>query len=177
MKCQKCKYKNSYKAKYCYSCGYSFSKKEREDAKNNGIIKVLKKIKKMKDTISLSFITSKTSYQICSIVLLLLIALAGILIDGIHLKLMESENYTYQYNKKDEEYYVYTKENETKLNLYAFGSEANIEVSYYDELGNILEKNTYDSLENIVLNANATKNNYYRLNYKNDSLKLYVYKT
>jgi len=176
MKCLNCSYKNSYKSKYCYNCGKYFSKEERIKESDKGIVKFLRKTRKIYDTLTLSTITGNKYFRIFSILFIILFGLGGIIINGIHLKIMESDNYTYQYNKIEKEYYIYTKENETLLNLYSLGAQEKIELNYYNEENELLTQNTFDNFNNVKIKTNSISNNYYIINYKNDTLKLYVYK-
>lgn len=138
MKCRKCGNKNAYQANYCYTCGNKFTKEDQEKASNEGITGVLKKSKKWYDTLTLSVITSKLWFRILSILGILFISFIGIYLNGTHLKIVESEDYSYQYNEKLKEYYLYTKDSSTKLNLYAVGKKDSLIVEYYSENGNLI---------------------------------------
>lgn len=176
MKCLKCKCKNSYKANYCYQCGHKFTDEEKKKSSNNKLVKFLKFIRNIYDRLNLDNITGNIYFRIFSVVIVLLIGLFGIITNGSHLRIEKSSDYTYQYNKKDDEYYLYTDNDTTKLNLYALGEDSSIKISYYDEEANIINENSYTDYNDIILNANTFSNNYYVLSHKKDKLKLYIYK-
>lgn len=176
MKCFKCHHKNSYKANYCYYCGKKFTEKEKEKSSNSKVVKILKSLRNFYDRISLSNITGNIYFRIVSIVIVLLIGVVGILSNGIHLQIKKSNDYTYQYNKKDDEYYLYTDNDTTKLNLYTLGKNSTIKVNYYDDKNNLITETKYEDYNKITLNANSYSNNYYIITHKKDKLKLYIYK-
>lgn len=176
MKCPKCQYKNSYKASYCYQCGYQYTKEEKEKEANSKLVKFLKSARNIYDSWNLNNITDNIYFRLLSLALILIISLSGIITNGLHLRIEKSDNYTYQYNKKDNEYYLYTNSDTTKLNLYTIGEVSQINVSYFDEEGNIINENNYSNYNDITLNTNTFTNNYYIITCKKDKLKLYVYK-
>ncbi|MCI8778885.1 MAG: hypothetical protein HFI87_07035 [Bacilli bacterium] len=87
---------------------------------------------------------------------------------------MKSDDYSFQYNDVNNEYYVYTNEDEVKLNLYSIGNKQNMTVSYFNA-DEVISRNIFDDFFNVVLSS-QNSNNYYILDYKNDSLKIYIYK-
>lgn len=175
MKCIKCKYKNPYQANYCYKCGNKFTEEERKKASNEGITGLLKTGRKLYDALTLSTITSNIYFRIISVLIVLGIGIYGIIIHGYKLKIEESDSYTYQYNKKLDEYYLYTKDNETKVNLYSLGNNDKMTVEYYGEDDRLISRCDYLP-EDIILNANSFSDNYYVLKTNNDNIKIYVYK-
>lgn len=174
MKCKRCKKRNSYKANYCFNCGREFRKLEKEDAINTGFVAFIKCVREGYDTITLSHITGTWQFRLISILVVLAIGIWGIVQNGTHLKILKSDNYSFQYNDVLKEYYVYTKEDETKLNLYSIGSKDSITVSLFNN-SELLSKKEFADFSNIVL-PSVNDDNYYLLNYKNDVLKVYVYK-
>ena len=175
MKCIKCKSKNPYQANYCYKCGNHFTEEEKTKATNEGITGLLKKERRLYDALTLSTITSNIYFRIASILLVLGVGIYGIITNGYQLKITDSSNYTYQYNKNLDEYYLYTKDIETKVNLYTLEDTEEMTVEYYDESNKLINSNTYP-VSNITLNANSFSNNYYILKMNNESIKVYVYK-
>lgn len=176
MKCLKCKCKNSYKSNYCYECGERFTDEEKKKSSNNKFVKFLKFIRDIYDRLNLDNITGNIYFRIFSVIVVVLIGLYGIITNGFHLRIETSSDYTYQYNKKDDEYYLYTDNETTKLNLYTLGENSSITVSYYDENGSMINENNYTDYNDIILTANTFSNNYYILTHKKDKLKLYIYK-
>ncbi len=175
MRCRRCKSGNSYKANYCLKCGKEFNQGDKDLAVNTGIVALIKKVRESYDDITLSTITGSWQFRLISIIIVLSIGIFGIIQNGIHLKVQKSDNYTYQYNDKDKEYYLYTKSDETKLNLYSLGEKEEIKVEYYDGSNKLINENTYDNIEDVVL-LSAKNSNYYLLKYKKDTLKIYIYK-
>lgn len=102
------------------------------------------------------------------------IVIIGIIQNGVHLKILKSDDYSFQYNDVNNEYYVYTNEDEVKLNLYSIGNKQNMTVSYFNA-DEVISRNIFDDFFNVVLSS-QNSNNYYILDYKNDSLKIYIYK-
>jgi len=176
MKCLKCRHENSYKANYCYHCGKKFTDKQKEDSSNTKFVKILKFLRDSYDKLSLSNITGNIYFRIFSVVVVIAIGIGGVITNGVHLQIKKSNDYTYQYNKKDDEYYLYTDNDTTKLNLYALGNNSTIKVSHYDDKNNLIEENNYEDYNKITLNANSFSNNYYILTHKKDKIKLYIYK-
>lgn len=175
MKCRKCNKKNAYQAHYCFYCGNAFTKEEKEQASKEGLVGGLKKLKMYYDTLHLSFITSKLWFKVLTIVAILFVAFLGIYLNGTHLKIVKSDAYNYQYNEKLKEYYLYTKESSSKINLYAVGLKDNLTVEYYNENGNLIVSENL-KIEDITLKSNTYNNNYYILKNGKDSIKIYVYK-
>lgn len=174
MICRKCSYKNPTQSWYCYQCGTMFTAKEKETARNSGFVGFLKRLRNAYDTLTFSKITSNKYFRIASILVVLGIGIWGILIHGHHFKIVESDYYSYQYNKQLDEYYLYTKDNETKVNLYKLGKVDTLDVSYYNENNDLISSDTY-LLDEIVLQANILKDCYYILNSGQESIKIYVY--
>jgi len=56
-------------------------------------------------------------WKIISILIILYTGLKHVYINGYRLKLEKSDNYTYQYNKKNNEYYVKLKEEDSKIKI------------------------------------------------------------
>lgn len=172
MKCTKCQTKNSYKSNYCYKCGKEFTKEEQEAASNSGLTGILKSLKKVKDILTSDGLKGSKLYKIGSIVIIFLIGLTGIIENGTHLKIEESQAYTYKYNKDSNEYYLFTDEYEAKLNLYALNVDE-ITIRYY--IGNILiEESIVEDLNDIKL-LSSLENSYYTLSTKKDTIKIHIY--
>lgn len=174
MKCKRCKHNNSYKANYCFKCGREFRKLEKEMAINTGFVAFLKKVRDGYDTITLSHIIGTWQFRLISILIVLAIGIIGIVQNGVHLKILKNDDYSFQYNDVNNEYYVYTNEDEVKLNLYSIGNKQNMTVSYFND-DEVISRNIFDDFSNVVLSS-QNSNNYYILDYKNDSLKIYIYK-
>ena len=166
MKCKKCQYQNASQANYCYACGQEFTKEEQKKAREKSFWYKLAKLKDRYDTITLSKITGSKAFQIGTIIGTILIGGYFILQNGYQFQLKESDAYTYEYNTLDKEYYVYLKERESTLNLYAPKSVEKFYVKYYQEDHSLIEEHTYEQLENIQVEVNnQNPKNYYTISY------------
>lgn len=174
MKCKRCKKRNSYKANYCFRCGREFRKLEKEEAINTGFVAFLKKVREGYDTITLSHITGTWQFRLISILIVLAIGIWGIVQNGTHLKILKSDNYSFQYNDIEDEYYIYTKEDTTKLNIYSMGSKDNIKVRYFNN-DELLFEEEFTDFADLVLSS-SYNDDFYIIDYKKDSLKVYIYK-
>jgi uncharacterized membrane protein YvbJ len=81
MKCRTCGYDNLLKANYCRSCGRAFTAEEKEAAKKASLggkmektEEVVKRVKTVKDILTLSFLTDNVFVRIFLILLPLAIA-------------------------------------------------------------------------------------------------------
>lgn len=183
MKCRKCKTENRACASYCMKCRYEFTKEEQDQAKSKSwegiVVKILEKKGKIMSYLNLSFITGKLWFKIASIILILGIGIVSCFQNGIHLKIIKSDNYQINYNKKLKEYYLAVDNEKTELNLYIPYQGQNITVEHLD-LDKKITSNTYKDGANIVLTSNG-ENDYYlitgkRLDRKKETLKVYIYK-
>lgn len=172
MKCKKCQNKNSYKAKYCYNCGTPFNEEDRKKAKKSGVVGILCAIKTVKDTLTAGNLKSSLIYRVGSILIVLAIGLAGIIENGTHLKVKESSEYTYQYKKDTNEYFLFTDQEETKLNLYSLNLEKII-VRFY--IGtSLIEEKEIEDLNDVKL-FSSEGNSYYEISSNKDTILLHVY--
>lgn len=179
MKCIKCKTVNVHNANYCKKCAYHFSEIEQEAAEKRTFIGFLKKIEKIKKNIFLNKITEHIAFKVGSVVGVLCIGISFMLTNGTTFKIEESDNYTGNYNDKLDEYYLYSSEDETKLNLYIPKRVENLEVKHYDKDNNVLTEDSYKVTDNIVLDSNSN-DDYYILEAKyndkdTDKIKLFIY--
>ena len=179
MKCIKCKTNNINKANYCKNCNYKFSEKEQKIAKRKTLIGKIEMIEDIYNICSFKVITDHILFKIATIIIVLSIGIYFLITNGSNLKLLESDNYKIQYNKKQTEYYLIGKNEEIHLDLYIPKKSKKIIVKHYDRNNNIIIENTYKKLDNIILETNDD-NDYYVIEsiYKNnnlDQIKLYVY--
>lgn len=172
MKCRKCQKRNSYKAKYCYYCGTAFSEEERKKAKKSGIVGILSALKDIKDTLTSGKLKGSLIYRIGSILIVLAIGIAGVMENGLHLKVEESSEYTYQYKKDTNEYFLFTDQEETKLNLYSLNTKK-ITVRFY--VGkSLLEEKEISDLNDVKL-LSSDGNSHYEISSNKDTILLHVY--
>ncbi len=179
MKCIKCRTVNVHNANYCKKCAYKFSKKEQQAAEKWTLVGFIKRLEKIKKVITLDFITGEWWFKLLSIIIVLGIGIYFFVTNGFYLKIEESKNYSGNYNKDLNEHYLYSKDEETELNLYVPDRAKNLVVKHYDKKGNILFEEDYEVSDSIVLETNSDED-YYILeaHYKKnnyDSLKLFIY--
>lgn len=182
MRCQKCEYQNVNHANYCYNCGEEFTQEQRDRAREKSVWYKLAKIKDKYETITLSKITGSKAFQIGSIIGTILIGGYFIIQNGYQFQLKESDSYTYEYNTKEKEYYVYLKSDEAHLNLYAPENVKHFYVKYYSEENQILKEEEYQEIGDVKVEVqNTNPKNYYKISYdKNENsintIKIYTLK-
>lgn len=118
MKCVKCESALHYGDKYCNVCGEKIEK----NAYNEDYAKTIwGKFDKLSDKWE-TFTLKKFIDNWITKVLILLVVLAWGFFDAYtdytNIKFLESESYRIEYNKKTDEYYIRTQDNEVSLNLY-----------------------------------------------------------
>lgn len=182
MRCKKCNYQNVNHANYCYYCGGMFAKEEQNLAREKSFWYKLAKLKDQYETITLSKITGSKAFQIGTILGTVLIGSYFIILNGYQFQLKESDSYTYEYNTKEKEYYVYLKNNEVQLNLYAPESVNHFYVKYYLEDHSLENETEYEKIDDIKVELqNKNPRNYYTISYdKNENsintIKIYALK-
>lgn len=181
MKCIKCQTKNINSANYCRKCGNKFLEVEQKSAKKWTLVWYLEGIDKIKSLWKFSFITDHIIYKIITVLIVLGLGIYSIIENGNTLKIKENKNYQIQYNKDLKEYYLIVDTNETELNLYVPHETEEIAVYHSDKNNELIEKNTYNKEEKIILKTNTIEEDFYlveaKYNTKNkESLKIYIYK-
>ncbi len=179
MKCKKCHKKNRKIANYCRYCGNPFTKKEQEEANKKGIVAKIRKIEKWYEVCTLKVITENIFVRILILILILLPGILSLLKNGSHLKIMDTKDYEITYNEKKEEYYIYLEEKEkVSLKLYVPNKIKKLELDYYGEDNKRIDKQSLTTKDEIMIEANKTKDNYYviySLDNKKEKLKIYAY--
>ena len=172
MKCIKCKRKNVSQANYCINCGYKFTEKDK--AKNKKTFPaIIFKIKEIWDIITLSKLKDKWWYRIGSFILVIGLGVFMFIQNGINLKILKSDDYEISRIKNTNNYYLSSKNNETKLNIYLPHEVSNIYVDYYDAQGNEISKNKYNNINDITIIVD-NNNNYYSI-YIDDKNRVNLY--
>ena len=138
MKCTKCESQLAYGDKYCNTCGEKIPLSSYGDDYKKTLWGKIDKVNDWYDTLLLKKITDSIIFKILLLVLILSWGLFDAYTDYTNIKLLESESYTIEYNKKLDEYYIYTPEEEVRLNLYIPGYTDSIGVKEYigDEITN-----------------------------------------
>ena len=114
MKCIKCKRRNVSQANYCFNCGYKFTESDKEKSKKT-LPAIIFKIKDIWDTITLSKLKDKWWYRTISFVLVIGLGVFMFIQNGIHLKILKSDDYEISRIKNTNKYYLSSKNSETKF--------------------------------------------------------------
>ena len=114
MKCLKCESPLTYGDKFCNICGEKIEKRVYEEDYKKTIWGKIDKFTDWYDTLLFKKITDSIIFKIVILVL-------------------EIENYTAEYNKKSDEYYIYTNDEEVILNVYVPGYTENVKVKEFLE--------------------------------------------
>lgn len=189
MKCSKCSCKNISEAKYCKKCGNEFTEKERKKAKRFSVVNILEKLEDAQNVFNMDFspFASKTKnkilkfiLEISSILIVLVIGIYFIASNGLHLKIQESNDYKVQFNKSQQEYYLFVNDDEAKLNLYVPNrAQDGIKVQQFDKDNKMIEETMYKFEDEITLKSNNENYYYIEVQYENnnlDRIKLFIYK-
>lgn len=179
MKCIKCKTVNVHNANYCKKCANQFSEKEQEAAEKWTFIGIVKRLENFKEKITFGWLFDHWAFKVGSIIGVLLIGVCCLLFNGNEFMIQESKQYIIKYNQKENEYYLYSKEDKTELSLYIPNKVENIVVNHYDSDGNAILGEEYTIKDNIVLYSNGV-DDYYILeakysNDKSEKIKLFIY--
>ena len=179
MKCIKCKTDNVHNANFCMKCAYEFSEKEQEAAEKWTFIGIIKRFEKFKEKVTFGWLFDHLAFKIGSILGVLCIGIGFMLTNGTSFTIAESDNYIANYNKKLNEYYLYSEKDKTELSLYIPKEVDKLNVKHYDENNIVISDLNYKISDTIVLYSNGNED-YYILeaNYsdsKSDKLKLFIY--
>ncbi len=132
MQCEKCLSKLNYKDKYCSVCGEKINIKDYEKDYNKTVWGILDKISDWWEIIQLKKFTDHWITKLLILTLILGWGLFDIYSEYTNIKLLESDNYKIEYNKKLDEYYIRTPQNEVNINMYIPGHSDKITVKEYE---------------------------------------------
>ena len=180
MKCHKCKKENILKANFCQKCGEKFTEKEKKEAYNKTIFGKLDTLKKIKDIVTLDFITGNIIFKITSLIIVLGIGLYFLFTTGINTKILNSKDYQIFYNKKSNEYYLLVNDDKDsiELALYRPNRTKEMTVYTYDIGDNEKTKKTVSKDDKITLNTYQDDYHIIKSKYSNkkqENLKVFVY--
>lgn len=183
MKCPRCHKRNIKKANYCQNCGKKIPKKVKieENKKQNPIVYFFEHLKTAYDIVTGNFIKSKPIFKILSVIIVLLVGIYMVIVNGWNLKVLQSEKYDVHYNEKVDTYYILLKnkeEKEVEAEFYVPNHIVSLDLTYYDENGNVIDTKENEQKDKYSLIVNSVSNNYYILKNHNDSkekIKIYVY--
>ncbi len=118
MKCEKCESLLGYGDKYCNICGEKVAKGAFDEDYNHTLWGKIDKWSDKVDTWTLKKIIDHPATKIIITILILLYGAFDAYTDLTDIKFLESEEYLVEYNKKADEYYVTSPDDEVDLNLY-----------------------------------------------------------
>lgn len=118
MKCKNCGKENLIKAHYCYGCGHPFTEKERQSAYDSTLWGKLDKLKKAKQIVTLEAVTSHPVFRVLFLALLIIIGVLTGTNKGSVMRPLESDAYAVAYDRKQNEYYLFSEEEEVAVPLY-----------------------------------------------------------
>lgn len=132
MKCTKCKTELHYGDKFCNSCGEKIEKGAYEQDYKKTIWGKVDKLSDWWETFTLKKFIDNWVVKTGILLLVLLWGFFDAYTDLTNIKFLESENYTVQYNKTEDEYYIRTSEKEVDLNLYIPRHSEKITITEYN---------------------------------------------
>ena len=183
LKCT-CGEENPYWAGYCSACGTRFGRENRDAAYEKTVWKDLDDLKeRIEETKPVKFwkkCLDNFWVKLAIIVICLLPAILIRLENGFEFRLVESEQYSIQYNKQADEHHLFTKQDQIAVDLYCPGEVECIETYLIDEDQAIAEITVSQPGEAIVLYPQET--GYVRIvavytSGKTERLNVYVFKT
>ena len=184
MKCSKCGYENLLKANYCYKCGNQFTQQEKDAAKEKALIGKIEKAEeakgkfdKIKDILTLSFITDNVFVRLALIIAPFIISLVlGGGSGGNQMKIRDSNEYDVYYNTSTQEYFVEMDSGSVNLQLYVPQETESINIYFAESSGYNYQVGNYSVTDAIYVNENS--NGYYTIEAvmgnETQSIKMYT---
>ena len=118
MNCQKCESYLAYGAKYCNCCGEKVPKGAYEEEYKDTIWSKIDGIKDDYDSFFLKKITDSLAFKIISMAVVLGYLFFTLYGNFMGIRLEANEDYTIEYNKQAEEYYIKPQQQRAQLQLY-----------------------------------------------------------
>ena len=181
MKCSKCKYENIVKASYCQKCGYKFTEEEKKKSYQKTIYGKIEKLEKVKDIVTLDFITGNIIFKIISLLIVSGIVVYFMHTMGLDTKILKASDYKVFYNQEINEYYLLTDSTHDTINvnLYRPNRVKKMTIYHYSLDGTLIEEEKLKKDESVILNT--FQEDYYLIesvysNKKKHELKIYAYK-
>ena len=158
MKCTNCNTENLRKANYCKNCGQAFTQQEKDEARRRSVVGKLEKAEevkgkadKLKDILSLSFITDNVYVKIALIILPLVISLLfGGGPKSNDVTILNSDGYDIYYNTDTDEYFLDLSGESAQLKVSVPSDTMYIVFSYISPYG-YTDVDSYELNENIVV--------------------------
>lgn len=170
MKCTNCNTENLRKANYCKNCGQAFTQREKDAAHSQSVVGKLEKVEevkgkadKVKDILSLSFITDNVWVRLALIVIPFVFSLVvgGGAKGGDTMKIRDNGQYDVYYNTTTQEYFVEIDSGSVNLSLYVPKGTQQINVYFKESTGYEYQSGSYGLEDAITVNENT--NGYYTI--------------
>ena len=169
MKCTHCNTENLLKANYCKNCGQPFTQEEKDAARKKTAVGILEKADevkgkydKIRDILSLSFITDNFIVRIALLVAPFVLSLIlGGGAGGNNMKIVDSNSYDVYYNTSTQEYFVEVENNTVDLMLYVPNGTQQINVYFTESGGYQYTSGSYSTEDRITVRENM--NGYYTI--------------
>ena len=170
MKCTNCNTENLRKANYCKNCGQAFTQQEKDEAHKRSVVGKLEKAEevkgkadKLKDILSLNFITDNVWVRLALIVLPFMFSLVvgGGVKGGDKIKIRDSNLYDVYYNTTTQEYFVDIDSGSVNLALYVPNGTQQINVYFKETTGYEYQSGSYGLEDAITVQENT--NGYYTI--------------
>ena len=170
MKCTNCNTENLRKANYCKNCGQAFTQREKDAAHSQSVVGKLEKVEevkgkvdKVKDILSLSFITDNVWVRLALIVIPFVFSLVvgGGAKGGDTMKIRDNGQYDVYYNTTTQEYFVEIDSGSVNLSLYVPKGTQQINVYFKEATGYEYQAGSYGLEDAIAVNENT--NGYYTI--------------
>lgn len=140
MKCEKCNNQLHYGDKFCNTCGEKIPANFYEEDYKHTIWGFFDSLSEKWDKLFLKKITDHIIFKIVVVALILLGGFFEVYTDVSNIKLLKSDEYKIEYNKKEDEYYFRTDKEEVDLRAYIPRHADEILIKEFDENGNAEEK-------------------------------------
>ena len=118
MKCVKCGYELNYGAKYCNGCGEEIPKDAYSEEYNKTIWGIADKILDWYDKLTLKKFTENMVFKIVILLLVLGIGVFNAYSAYANIRLLKSESYEIEYDRKEDLYYIVTPDAEVTISMY-----------------------------------------------------------
>ena len=180
MTCNHCGEENAYGVNYCKYCGTSFSDEDKDEAYFGTFWGALEKLEDAWAAVRLKKLTDSRPVRIATIVLILAAGLLARHFNGSQMRVMQSEEYTVEYNTVADEYYLLTTRDEIAAQWYFPHQVETLNVSRCAEDGTVLERTGYDPSSAIMLQADTGEHFLIEADYVSDAAEsqtVYVFKT
>ncbi len=140
MKCEKCNCELHYGDKFCNSCGEKIPAGYYEEDYKHTVWGFIDRLSDKWDNFFLKKITDHIVFKIVFVVLILLGGFFEVYTEVSNIKLLESDEYTIEYNKKADEYYFRTDKDSVDLKAYMPRHADEMLIQEFSEKGEVEEK-------------------------------------